>query len=594
MAERNYWQRIRKQRLSRRNLLQASGRAGLGAAGLALVGCGGDDDDDQQQQQVASAQSQQQQEQQAAAQQDQQQQQAQPQAEQAQQQAQPQQHQQEQQAAAAQAQQTGDGVTRGGTLRIGWDLALSGYRGPYAQSQHGAFHTPVWDTLIRYPFDSLEPEPRLAESWEFNGDQTVLTVNLRPGLEFHNARPIDAESVKASFEAILLDDTPNSQVKGPLAKYVERIEAVDKTTLNFHLLWPGTTIFDVLNFGHVHDPDEIASLEGYGTVAASGPFKWDPGPHIVDQYARIERHENFYDPAYLDAITYQTFPDRDSMTLALAADEIDLSPSFPAEQIDAFEQNPDYNVVLGVARGLWVFGMVGTGRGGGHAVFDDPRVRRALYRCIDRERISIDVFNGLEQPKHVLWPDYSPGYAADFDRSYFNVEEAKALMVDAGYADGTPEIELSTWRGALDNAIAQIIINDASQAGFNFKIHLQDRPAWLERFLAGDHESYINTYGFHWLHPQTLPVMNYQMRIPNSCAYETPEYQAMIDGFATANTEASRQTLLDEFNDILDREPWVAPIATASGIWTAHKRLQNLDWAVSGFTPSMEKFWLDS
>ncbi len=88
--------------------------------------------------------------------------------------------------------------------------------------------------------------------------------------------------------------------------------------------------------------------------------------------------------------------------------------------------------------------------------------------------------------------------------------------------------------------------------------------------------------------------MNYQMRIPNSCAYDTPEYQAMIDGFATATTESSRQALLNDFNDILDREPWVAPIATASGIWAGHQRLQNLDWAVSGYVPSMEKFWLDN
>ncbi|MYG90787.1 MAG: hypothetical protein F4188_04820, partial [Chloroflexi bacterium] len=42
--ERNYWSRMRRQRMSRRSLLRASARAGVGAAGLALVG-GGDDDD---------------------------------------------------------------------------------------------------------------------------------------------------------------------------------------------------------------------------------------------------------------------------------------------------------------------------------------------------------------------------------------------------------------------------------------------------------------------------------------------------------------------------------------------------------------------
>ncbi len=41
-----YWNRLRRHRLSRRAMLSASAKAGVGAAGLALVGCGDDDDDD--------------------------------------------------------------------------------------------------------------------------------------------------------------------------------------------------------------------------------------------------------------------------------------------------------------------------------------------------------------------------------------------------------------------------------------------------------------------------------------------------------------------------------------------------------------------
>ncbi len=46
MSEKNYWQRLQRRQLSRRSLLGASAKAGVGAAGLALVGCGDDDDDD--------------------------------------------------------------------------------------------------------------------------------------------------------------------------------------------------------------------------------------------------------------------------------------------------------------------------------------------------------------------------------------------------------------------------------------------------------------------------------------------------------------------------------------------------------------------
>ena len=46
MTDRTYWTALRRHKISRRTMLGASAKAGVGAAGLALVGCGGDDDDD--------------------------------------------------------------------------------------------------------------------------------------------------------------------------------------------------------------------------------------------------------------------------------------------------------------------------------------------------------------------------------------------------------------------------------------------------------------------------------------------------------------------------------------------------------------------
>ena len=45
MSRRNYWTALRQRKISRRTMLGASAKAGVGAAGLALVGCGDDDDD---------------------------------------------------------------------------------------------------------------------------------------------------------------------------------------------------------------------------------------------------------------------------------------------------------------------------------------------------------------------------------------------------------------------------------------------------------------------------------------------------------------------------------------------------------------------
>ena len=46
MSDRNYWTTLRQRKISRRTMLGASAKAGVGVAGLALVGCGDDDEPD--------------------------------------------------------------------------------------------------------------------------------------------------------------------------------------------------------------------------------------------------------------------------------------------------------------------------------------------------------------------------------------------------------------------------------------------------------------------------------------------------------------------------------------------------------------------
>ncbi len=577
-----YWDQIRKRQLSRRSLLNASARAGVGAAGLALVGCG-DDDDDAEPPQQAVAEQQAQQQQQPQQQQQAMQQQAQPQQQQQamQQQAQPQQavaqqqaQQQQQQAAAQQQvqqqqQQQAAAATesseppRGGTLRLGIAFSPANYGAPYAGDI--AFGPAIWDSLTKYGADGLTPEPHLAESWEFNDDQSMLQMKLRPGLEFHDGKPMTAEEVKKSLERMDDEDVANSQVKSIYTKYVNEVTAIDATTLQFDLAWPGDAIFDALHFANIHDADAIPGLEGYTQVNASGAFKFDTDAYQAGVYARGERFENYYDPAALDEIEWHSFQDAESMTLALRGGELDMVYDLPKSWYASLAEDDDFDVAPAPPTSLlWVMGMVGTGRGGGHEAMDDPKVRRALYRVIDRERITAELFEGLSDPKNVIWPSFSPGYDESLDRDYFDLDEAKQLITEAGYPDGTPTFKIaciSFQQEAL--GMAQIVQQDAAQAGINVEPEAMEFSTWLDRFLSGTHEGlYMALYSFYAMHPQSLPVMNFQMRIPNSCAYETPEYQAMIDGWPTADSEAKRQALLDEFNRILDQEPWVAPICT--------------------------------
>ena len=205
MSERNYWQRMRRRRMSRRALLGASARAGVGAAGLALVGCGDDDDDGQ-----AAAQVQQQQQamqQQAADQQQQQamqQQAADQQAQQADQQQAAEQQDGQQQAAVAAASD----IVRGGTRTAPFVGPYSGNPptlDPYenltyrAQIPSGFHYSKLIQAITGSegvnPINLAEYEPDLAAAMPEIPDDTTFVFTIREDATWHDVEPLNGRQV---------------------------------------------------------------------------------------------------------------------------------------------------------------------------------------------------------------------------------------------------------------------------------------------------------------------------------------------------------------------------------------------------------------
>lgn len=60
----------------------------------------------------------------------------------------------------------------------------------------------LYDTLVKYAYNSTSVEPSLADSWTTNSDLTQWTFNLRYNVKFSNGADFDANDVVASFAAI--------------------------------------------------------------------------------------------------------------------------------------------------------------------------------------------------------------------------------------------------------------------------------------------------------------------------------------------------------------------------------------------------------
>ena len=353
MSERNYWSRMRRSRMSRRSLLRASGRAGVGAAGLALVGCGDDDDDGEAAPATTQARQQQQDQQapSAAQQQDEQPQQA---AATAAQQA----DQQDQGGAAAdtdddQQQSVAaatDQPTYGGTLRIAGPVSTHDYwdphRGVFGPTQF--MHGWVYNYLIRWANkEKAIMDSDLASLPEIP-DGTTYVFTVTDGARWHDqfptegGREVTAEDIvfnidrqQNAFDSTGVEDS--TFLSASSWRKIATREAVDEQTLKITSDGVDSTFLSasVLNpFGWIAAPEGIQEW-GFDTdawrdentvlrVAGSGPFiaeSFDPEDRLV-----VRRNPDYwkYDEwgnqlPYLDEFHYINLFDETGIETALRA-----------------------------------------------------------------------------------------------------------------------------------------------------------------------------------------------------------------------------------------------------------------------------------
>ena len=492
-TERNYWTRMRRQRLSRRALMSASARAGVGAAGLALVGCGDDDDDGQQ---SAAQVAQQQQEQQVAAQQSQAQQQAQQTA--AQQSATPQEAQEEESVALLPGQLTAeeeaqtltaeeewrlryhwsklqnlpgqaDGPKPGGTWRLAhaapanWNVL-----GPNA-SLMAAFAPMYYSQLVVFPMDDFSNahyyfnEGDLAAGWEVPDDMTVV-FQLRDGIEWQdkppvNGREMTAEEVKIAYDALREPE----RIQASSYTAVRNIDFDNASnTVRFNLSEPAAYLLNnMMNPFHVvvapEFVEEPSLLDLAENQVGTGPFTLDSA--TTGSEWRGSRHPNYFktDPRtgmplpYVDAIHGLDFVgQRESEWAAWETGETDwLRLQDITEYERAIDQHPEMVVQVTAPPPGWQPHM--TFKDLNEPPFNDVRVRQALSLGMNREEQAEGVYFGLAaggygQNWTFFQDDESPWGFREWpwtfeelgDFHIFNAAEGRKLLDAAGFNEDNP------------------------------------------------------------------------------------------------------------------------------------------------------------
>ena len=390
--------------------------------------------------------------------------------------------------------------------------------------------------------DQGELTGALADSWEVSEDGLTLTFTLRENAQFSNGNPCDAEVVIASFQRLKAEDSPRA------ADYanIVSMEAADERTVVFT-----TETLDVAALSSFAYPwAAIVDVTVADTLTnqpvGTGPYtlnQWIP-----QQSLSLTRNETYPGTVNIDNIEFRMMPDAASQISAFQNGELDII-SVSGDQVAAFENNPDYNVIQAPANSLQLMAM-----NLDNEALADVRVRQAINYAVDKDALIETVWWGYGQKIGSHYPTVLKEYVDHSEDYTYDPDRARELLNEAGYGDGlTLQMYLPQNYTAYVNA-GQVIADQLEQVGIHCEITIVEWATWLSDVYTN--RQYDLTVVGHTgrLDPYVLLARYDSQSGENYFNYSNPEVDQLLSDYQSEQDEAVRTQIVQQIQAILAEE----------------------------------------
>ena len=438
--------------------------------------------------------------------------------------------------------------------------------------------------------------PSLAESWDISDDGLEYTFHLRQGVKFHNGNDFTAEDVAYTFHRMLtVEGGVNTefidQIKGAdelLAgetDTLEGVEVVDDYTIKVTLKEPFAGFL-----ASISSPG-VSIYDSEATEAAGDQFGMDPavtvgtGPFEFSSWSFnnqlvLTRNEDFWKGASgLPGVVIKIIPDTETQSMMFESGELDiLDLDYAADSVDRFTETYPDQIVQGPRVGIVYFTM-----NFNKEPFQDVRVRKAVQMSIDRQAILDALYGGRGQVEQGIFPHGLIGFNPDQEEIKYDPEAAKALLAEAGYADGF-DMEIAADSSASDTMTMalEIVSDQLAEVGIRAEIKNYDESTWLETRKSGELGSFMSTWSADYNDPDNFIYTffgNEEKTRIRSINYPDTE---VMERVAKARTIVNEDERLAEYKALEEKiihedAAWV-PMFSRLHLFAVSKRVQ-------GFVP---------
>jgi peptide/nickel transport system substrate-binding protein len=397
--------------------------------------------------------------------------------------------------------------------------------------------------------------PALAESWTLEDDACTWTFNLRGPVAFHNGDTLEAQDVVANLERVR-DPAMGGELgsQGVYQSYLEGavIKAVDERTVRIVTARPFADLLDLVVKFPIAPRRALAGLPD--TPVGSGPYRFVKAEgDLVVMKAFAEYWEG---QPPVEEVYWRAEPDAAQRVEALLADEADLIADVTPEGVRGIKASGQATVFTSDSSVCATF-MCNLQSG----VCTDRRVRQALNYALDVPELIEKVMEGAARPLngpltylHFGCDPSAPPYPHD-------PEKARALLAEAGYADGL-HLVLDVPTVLPDEAphLARRMAQQYAEVGIVTEIkEFTDRPGYADMVRAKQIDdaccfdsSPLSTYRVLY------EKFHSGVRGPWWQGYSNPEVDALIDqAQATADNARRRDLYRRAYRMIRDDAPWI-------------------------------------
>ena len=180
--------------------------------------------------------------------------------------------------------------------------------------------------------------------------------------------------------------------------------------------------------------------------------------------------------------------------------------------------------------------------------FKDVRVRKAINLAIDKDAIQRVVMEGLSFPTGMITPPGVLGNTPENDPSYgFNVDEAKALMAEAGYGDGfSVRLDCPNNRYNNDEKICQAAVAMLAKIGVNVSLDAIPKAQHFPKIQKRETDFYMLGWGVPTL--DSHYVFSYLLDGDgswNATGYNNPIVDAVTSAIVTEIDIPKRTAMID-------------------------------------------------